>query len=305
MKPGNAVRLGALATIWGSSFLWIELALRDFSPVQITFARLAIGAAVLVAFVRARGLRLPRGRLLWAELCFAALVSNVLPYTLYGIGQRSVDSTVAGAINATTPLFTLAIALAIGTAERLDRRAIAGLLLGFAGTVLLLEPWQSGGSLEGSLICLAAAALYGVAFIFMSRRLVSRGIPPLILAAGQLVAATAITAAAMPVLGTDGVQWTTKGLISLAALGLGSTGIAYVLNYRLVADEGPTAASTVTYLMPVVSVALGAVALGEDVGVRLVGGIVVVLLGVGLVQMRRPAAGRPPRPSPTSEVTSG
>lgn len=167
MKPGNAVRLGVLALIWGSSFLWTELALRGFSPVQITFVRLAIGAAVLIAVVRARGLRMPRGRGIWAALAFAALVSNVVPYTLFGIGQRSVDSTVAGAINSTTPLFTLAIAFAVGTTERLDRRAVLGLLVGFAGTVLLLAPWEgTGGSLRGSLACLAAAALYGVAFVF-------------------------------------------------------------------------------------------------------------------------------------------
>ncbi|MGQ0846713.1 MAG: DMT family transporter [Sporichthyaceae bacterium] len=300
MQPGNAVRLLALAAIWGSSFVWIEIALRGFSPVQITFARLAIGAAVLVAFVHARGLRLPRGRAVWTELTFAALVSNVLPYTLYGIGQRSVDSTVAGAINATTPLFTLAIALAVGTAERLDRRAVAGLLVGFGGTVLLLAPWQTGAGLAGSLTCLAAAALYGVAFVFMSRRLLARGIPSLVLAAGQLLAATALTALAMPMLGTDSVEWSAQGLVALAALGLGGTGIAYVLNYRLVADEGPTAASTVTYLMPVVSVALGAAALGEDVGVRLVAGIAVVLLGVGLVQRKRgPAVGAPGCPPPS------
>ncbi len=310
MKPGNAVRLGVLALVWGSSFLWIKLALRGFSPVQITFARLTIGALVLLAVVQTRGLRLPRDRRTWVALSFAAVVSNVLPYTLFGIGQRSVDSTVAGAINATTPLFTLAIALAVGTADRLDRQAILGLLVGFAGTVLLLAPWQgAGGSLNGSLICLAAAALYGVAFIFMSRVLVGRGVPPLVLAAGQLVAASILTALVLPVAGAEEVDLRTDSVIALMALGLGGTGFAYVLNYRLVADEGPTAASTVTYLMPVVSVVLGAVALGEDVGPRLVAGIVVVLLGVGLVQRRRTV--RPEvtatteSPSPPSTITSG
>ena len=241
-------------------------------------------------------------------LGFAAVVGNVAPYTLFGIGQRSVDSTLAGAINATTPLFTLAIALAVRTADRLDRRAVVGLLVGFAGTVLLLAPWQgNGGDLKGSLTCLAAAASYAVAFIFMSRMLVGRGVPPMVLAAGQLVAATVITALTLPVVGTESIDLRTDSVIALAILGVGGTGLAYVLNYRLVADEGPTAASTVTYLMPVVSVILGGVALGEDVGPRLLAGIVVVLLGVGLVQRRRKpeVTATTESPSPPSQLTSG
>lgn len=308
MKPGNAVRLGVLALVWGSSFLWISLGLRGFSPIQITFARLAIGALVLLTVVRAQGLRLPRGRGIWAALGFAAVVSNVAPYTLFGIGQRSVDSTVAGAINATTPLFTLAIALAVRTSERLDRRAVLGLLVGFAGTVVLLAPWKgTGGDLKGSMACLSAAALYGVAFIFMSRMLTGRGIPPLVLAAGQLVAATTITALTLPFTGRESVDLRADSVIAVLALGMGGTGLAYVLNYRLVADEGPTAASTVTYLMPVVAVVLGAVALGEDVGPRLLAGIVVVLLGVGLAQRRRKpeVTATPESPSPPGQLTSG
>lgn len=287
VKPGSAARLGLLALLWGSSFLWIHLALEGLSPVQLAAGRLALGAALLCGLVRARGLRLPRGRATWGALTLAALGANAVPYTLYGIGQRSVDSAVAGAINATTPLWTFGVALAVGTERSPDARRIAGVTLGFGGAALLLSPWEGGGSLGGSLACLAAAASYGLSYVYIGRRLVGRGIPPLVLSAAQLVAATALLLPALAVAGRQTPHLDGGVLGALLLLGLGGTGLAYVLNYRLVADEGPTAASTVTYLIPVVAVALGVGALGEPLTWQLGAGTVAVLAGVALSQRRR------------------
>jgi len=298
VKPGSAVRLSVLALLWGSSFLWIKLALHGLDPVQLAAARLAIGAALLTAVVRARGLRLPREPSVWGALILAAFFANALPYTLFGIAEQSVDSTVGGAINATTPLCTFVVGL-VGAdragggrparALGLDRRTLGGLVLGFCGAIVLLAPWRGAHSaLPGSLACLAAAAGYGLAYVYMGRRLVGRGVPPLVLAAGQLVAGTGWMVVALPFTGRHGVDLRPEVLGAVAALGIGGTGLAYVLNYRLVADEGPAATSTVTYLMPVVSVLLGAIFLGEPVGANLLGGTALVLLGVGLAQRRAP-----------------
>jgi drug/metabolite transporter (DMT)-like permease len=295
-----------LAMLWGSSFLWIKLALHGMSPVQLAAARLAIGAAVLAAVVRARGLRLPRDGATWRALALAAFFANALPYTLFGVGEQSVDSTIAGAINATTPLCTFAFGL-LGTSGRgpdaaaLGARRVAGLVVGFAGAVLLLAPWHAAhsGTVGGSVACLIASAAYGMSFVYMGRRLVGRGIPPLVLAAGQLIAATAWALLALPFVGRSAVHPHPEVLVAVAALGLGGTGLAYMLNYRLVCDEGPAATSTVTYLMPVTSIALGAVFLGEPMGANLVLGTVVILAGVFLAQRRtdKPHLGRPARGS--------
>jgi drug/metabolite transporter (DMT)-like permease len=297
VRPGSAARLGLLAALWGSSFLWIKLALHGLSPVQLTALRLAIGAAVLIAVVHARGLRLPRERETWQALILAAFFANALPYTLFGVGERSVDSTLAGAINATTPLCTFAFGL-VGRAGRSDAeplgtRRVAGLVVGFAGAVLLLAPWRAGhgGTTGGSLACLIASAAYGLSFVYMGRRLVGRGIPPLVLAAGQLTAATGWALIALPFLGRSAVHPHPEVIGAVAAIGLGGTGLAFVLNYKLVVDEGPAVASTVTYLMPIVSVLLGAAFLDESVEPNLILGTAVVLAGVALAQRRPSASG--------------
>lgn len=288
MRPGSALRLAALALLWGSSFLWIKVALDGLSPVQIALLRLALGAAVLYLIVRASGLRLPRDRRMWTHLIIAALFANSIPYFLFGLGEESVDSAVAGALNATTPLWTVAIALAVRQEPALGLRRSMGLVLGFAGSLLIFAPWDGNlaESLGGALACLAASASYGVSYVYMGRYLTGRGVPPLVLSAAQLAAATAWLAIATPVAGLQPVALTPAVVISILILGVAGTGLAYVLNYRLIADEGPTAASTVTYLLPIVAVALGAAFLDEPLTARLVVGTGVVLVGVALTQRR-------------------
>jgi drug/metabolite transporter (DMT)-like permease len=298
MRPGSALRLAILALLWGSSFLWIKVALEGLSPVQITLIRLALGAAVLLVIVRASRLRLPSSRRIWRHLALAAFFGNAIPYFLFGLGEESVDSSVAGALNATTPLWTIAIALAVRQETALGLRRTAGVLLGFAGSLLIFAPWEAGlsESLGGALACLGASASYGISYVYMGRYLTGRGIPPLVLSAAQLTAATGWLILATPIAGLQPIHLTATVVVSILVLGAAGTGIAYVLNYRLIADEGPTAASTVTYLLPIVAVALGAAVLDEPLTARLVMGTAVVLAGVALAQRRRPA--REPETAP-------
>jgi len=301
VKPGSAARLGLLALLWGSSFLWIKFALHGLSPVQLTAGRLFIGAVLLLAVVRARGLRLPTDARTWGALTLTALFANALPYTLFGIGEHSVDSAVAGAINAATPLCTFAFGLGAGVDRALGKRRLVGLALGFVGVVVLLEPWHNAhGTLGGSLACLAAALSYGFAYVFAGRVLIGRGHSVLVLAAAQLTAATGLMLLALPFLGRSDVHPQPKVLLAVAMLGVGGTGIAYLLSYRLLADEGAAAASTVTYLMPPVSVLLGGLVLGEPLRGSLVLGAVIVLIGVGLAQ--RPRVPVAIEPTPCDEI---
>ena len=121
MAPRSLARLALLALLWGSSFLWIKLALDGLSPVQLVLVRLALSAAVLLLVVRVRRLRLPRDRTTWLHLTVAALVANAIPYLLFAIGEQTVSSSLAGALNATTPLWTLGIGLAARKGQGHDR----------------------------------------------------------------------------------------------------------------------------------------------------------------------------------------
>src|SRR5450755_2954990 len=288
---GTLARLTLLALLWGSSFLWIAIALRSFSPVQIVLIRLALGALVLVAIVYTRGLRLPSSGLVWLHLTVAALFANAIPYTLFAIGEQHVDSSVAGVLNATTPLWTVVIAFATGHERRISTPKLVGFVVGLAGTLLIFSPWESGSQIAslGGLACLGAAASYGVSYVYMDRYLARRGIPPLVLAASQLVAATVLLAIVLPFAGLPPVHFRCDAIAALAVLGCLGTGIAYILNYRLITDEGTTA-SVVTYLLPIVAVILGAAILNDHITPQIIGGMLIVLIGVAITRRDHPAS---------------
>ena len=203
MRAEGLLRVAALALIWGSGFLLIKISLRSFSPVELTFARLALGALILTVVLLIRHLALPSQRSLWLHLSAAALLGNAVPYTLFGIAERTVDSNLAGAINATTPLWTLLFAVALRQAKRLGALQVVGVVLGFAGALLILAPWRSDSApLPGVLACLTASASYGLSYVYMGRYLIGRSLPPLVLSAGQLIAATGLLALTLPFGGT-------------------------------------------------------------------------------------------------------
>ncbi|WP_260461776.1 DMT family transporter [Streptomyces lateritius] len=296
----SAIRMGVLALLWGSGFLWIKISLNQgLTPGWITFVRCLLGAAVLVALAHGAGQRLPRDRATWGRLVVAAFFCNALPFLLFSIGEQTVDSGVAGVLNATTPLWSLLIGLALGSERPLRAARTAGLVLGFAGVLLIFAPWSHGSGLTswGALALLGASASYAVAFAYMARHLTGRGTAPLALSAAQLLTATGLSTPVLAVGGPATVTWT--GILAVVVLGIFATGLTFHLNYRMIADEGPTAAATVGYLLPVVSVTLGALVLDEPLTARVMAGMAVVLVGVGLTRARTGPA-RKPRAADTS-----
>jgi len=280
--------MSVLALLWGSTFLWIKLALNGLSPAQVTLTRCALGAGVLIVLCYSARQRLPRDRATWSHIIVAAFFCNALPFALFSIGEQTVDSGVAGVLNATTPLWSLLIGIAIGTERGLHPTRLSGLLLGFAGTLLIFAPWQQTGLASwGSLAILAAAASYAVAFAYMGRELVGKGTATIALSAAQLIAATGLSALALPAGGLVPVHANPSALIAVAILGIFATGTTFYLTYRLIADEGATNAATVGYLLPVVSVVLGAIVLDEELNLRVIAGMVVVLAGVGMTRWRK------------------
>lgn len=293
MSRGALMRLGLLALIWGSSFLLIVYALEGVAPPQLVLARLVTGAVVLLGIVAARRVRMPREPALWLHLVAMGIVGNIVPYWLYGFSGERISSGLNAILNGTTPLFTLLVAVGAArvgwSRERLTRDRVAGLIIGFLGTVLVVAPWMPGalsGSLSGQAAALIAAACYGIAFIYTQRFISPSGYAPLALAAAQLTCAAVVLAIAAPVVARTPVELSPRVVASLLLLGATHTGVAYHLYYRLIAEAGATSASMVTYLLPVVAVILGIVLLDEPLRWNAAVGAMVVLAGVALAEGR-------------------
>lgn len=294
-------RMVVLALLWGSTFLWIELALEALSPVQVTLARCLLGTGTLLVLCLASGQRLPSERAVWGRVFVAAFWCNALPFAMFSIGQQTVDSGVAGVLNATTPLWSLLVGIAIGSERGVRPLRWGGLLLGFGGVVLIFAPWQGAGIVNwGALAIVAAAASYAIGFTYMGRALVGKGYATLSLSTAQLLAASGLTALSLPAGGLAPVHLDRAGLIAVVILGIFATGITFHLTYRIIADEGATNAATVGYLLPVVSVGLGALVLDEPFSLRVAAGMLIVLVGVAMTRRKKPApapSAHPPLPS--------
>jgi drug/metabolite transporter (DMT)-like permease len=184
-----------------------------------------------------------------------AVLANIAPYLLFSWSEQRISSGLAGVLSGTTPLCTLVLARAFGVG-----RLTVARVLGLAGVVLLAAPWHDGHravSRAGVLAALGAAACYTGSYVYARRLLTNRGTTPLVLSAVQLTAGALLLGVVTPWIGRQPVALSGTVVLSVVALGVVSTGIAYVLNYRLIQDEGPTAASMTNYLTPVVAVLLG------------------------------------------------
>ena len=288
--PGSLFRLVSLALIWGSSFLWIKLGLAALSPSQMVFARVALGALVLCAIALARRSPLPRGGRMWGHLVVYVFFANLLPFTLFAIGEQTIDSGLTGVINSTTPLWAVPCALLFGGMRRIGLNTVVGLVLGFAGVLVIFSPWEATGvNLGGAAVCLVAAASYGVGVVYAGRFLANKGVAPGSLAAAQMLVATGMSALILPFNGLQPIHFDVPALLAVCVLGVFGTGFAFLIQHAQIAKEGPTAASMVAYLLPVVSVLLGSLFLHETLSWREVAGMAVVLVGVGLTRRKAKA----------------
>lgn len=279
----------AVALIWGTSFMFIKDALVALAPVYIALGRIALGAATLLLLLAVRRLPLPRGWRLWGHLFLFAGFSATVPFALFGYAEQRVPSVLAGIWNGTAPLTTLVVTLVAVRSERPSRRQIAGLLAGFAGVLVVLGVWNGvgGSSLAGQLMLLGAVTCYGIAFNY-TRWLMRRfDISPFQLSAGQLIMGTVHLLVAAPLIA--GLPPAPAGLparvwISIVALGVFGTGIAFALNYHVVQTAGVTTGSMVTYFPPFVAALAGVLFLGERLAWHQPVGGLIVLAGVGISQ---------------------
>ena len=294
MTNATIARFLLLAILWGGSFTLIKVSLEGLTPAQLVLARLILGAAVLLLVAAIRHVALPRGVQVWGHLAAAALFGNVLPFLLLSYGERSAGAGIAGVLIGATPLLTLTIAYAALAAERATARKLIGLLVGFAGIVLVVAPWRdAGGSLGGEIACFGAAVSYAISFVYVRKFLSPRGLAPLALAAGQLFVAVVLQGLVSPLLAWGTPHATGRVVLSIVLLGVLSTGLAYVLYFRLIGDVGATTASAVNYVVPIAAVLVAAAFLGEAVTWNIVAGGVTVLLGMAYAESRLPTPSRP------------
>jgi drug/metabolite transporter (DMT)-like permease len=286
-------RLLLLSFIWGWSFLFIKVAGEGMTPLTVAGLRVALGALALVAFLRFSGFGLPGGRRRWTDYTIAALVGNAVPFTLLAWSTEHIATGLTAVLNASTPLFA-ALFAAVYLGDRLRPVQVTGLVVGFVGVIVAAGFGTADvteSSWLGALAAIAAGACYGAAFAYMRRHLVD--IPPLAAATGQLIAATVMLAPFAVVSSVaEGFEPTPTRWLAMLLLGIVGTGGAYVINYRLLADLGPTKTALSTYIIPVVAVLLGILFLDESFTVRLIVGGMLIAAGIAGVHERLPGRRR-------------
>ncbi|HLJ61366.1 MAG TPA: EamA family transporter [bacterium] len=282
-----------LGTIWGSSFLWIKIAVADTGPVTLAAFRLLFGLAGLLVVVRAMRQPFPRDRGLWGRLIMLGALNTALPFALIPWGETRIPSGLAAILNGTTPLFALVIAHFWLHDEKITRGRAAGLALGFGGVVVLMSRDLGSGVLQSGLVgqaaVLVAALSYAVAATFARRYL--RGQPPVLQATAAVLAANVMLWLAVPVVERP-VRFPHLPITWLALVWLGLLGscLAYLLYYYLISAWGATRATAVAYVFPVIGLVLGVLFLGEPVNARLIGGTLLVIAGIAMAN-RAPANG--------------
>ena len=275
-------RFIALTLIWGASFLFIKVGVEALAPMQVAFGRMAFGALTLAAIALVRRERLPREPHIWGHLLVAATLANTVPFTLFGYAEEHIASALASIGNATVPLFTLLFALLFLPSERPTVRRTVGLTIGFGGVLVVLGAWRGlvrGPDTAGMLLILVAAACYGGSGVYMRRYLSSTRYSSLALSVGQLGVGALQLALVLPFATRWPHALPARVLGSVFALGAFGTGIAYVLSYGLIRLAGATVASTVTYFIPIVSIAIGVLGLGEHLAWNAPVGAAVIVAG--------------------------
>ena len=277
-----------LAVIWGATFFFAEIALRELTPLWLALLRVAIAALFLGSVLLVTGARLPLRPDIVLGLLVMGLLNNVVPFSLIFWSQTTIDSSLAAILNATTPFWVVLMAHVLTRDERATAGRVTGCAIGFADVAVMLGPGALlglGSAVLPQLAVLLATLSYAAAGLFGRR---FRGLPPTAVAAGQLIASALILALLVlatqpiaPLATLSGATW--AAVLALAVVG---TGCAYVLYFRLLASAGATNLLLVTLLIPITAVTLGAALLGERLAFGQILGMMLILIGLGVIDGR-------------------
>ena len=300
--------LTALSMLWGGSFFFNRVAVEELIPPVVVASRQTIGGLILFGVLRARGLRLPRGRRVWAQFLLMGLLNNAIPFSLIVWSQARIASGLASILNAATPLFTMLVAHLFTRDDRMTGPRILGLLAGFVGVVVVIGPAALGSSNSGGsdpvlpqLAILAAGVSYAVAGVF-GRRFARQGLRPETIATGQVLCSAALLVPPalvgyllVPAVSTGAtvmVMPSVAVLVALFCLGALSTAAAYILYFSLLERVGATNLLMVTFLIPLTAILLGVVVLGEPLVFRQILGMLIVFAGILVAQIWNSLFGR-------------
>jgi drug/metabolite transporter (DMT)-like permease len=292
----------ALASVWGASFLFIKVAVEEISPIEVTAGRLFFGAVAILGYMWVRRVRFTAGPMIIAQVMALAVIANIAPFFLIAWGEEHIDSGLASVLNSTMPIFTAVIAAALLSEERFTIARLVGLLLGFAGVVVLTEGKITNvtdANVLGQLAVIGAAACYGLGSV-ISRQLL-RSVGPLELSALQ-VALGAVIAAPLVAVFAGAPKYGDLSLgaaLSLLVLGVMGTGFGYIAYLWLIEVTGSVRASLVTYLVPIVGLILGWLVLDERIGLNILLGATLIIIGViSVMRGQLPARQRRVRQEP-------
>ncbi len=290
MPAVDWVLLIILAILWGGSFFFMAIALRELPPLTAVALRIGIGAALLALlslFVR-QAIRLSMN--IFLSFMVMGALNNVVPFALIGWALRDIPSGLAAILNATTPLFTVVVAHAATLDEKITVPRSIGLLIGFAGVVVMVGHSaliNHNAPLSAQLLCLAAALCYALAGVY-GRRFRGLGITPIQTAAGQLMASTILIAPLAVAVDCPCGLHLPSLAVSLAILAAGalSTALGYVLYFRILSSAGATNLLLVTFLIPVSAIGLGTIVLHEPIDTNEIAGLTLIGLGLASIDGR-------------------
>jgi drug/metabolite transporter (DMT)-like permease len=277
MDRRSWILLLTLGAIWGASYMFIEIGLRDLSPAMIVFVRVALAALVLIPVAAAQGaLSGIRPYAIWLVAIGAIQVAG--PFLLIGAGQEEISSSLAGILVASAPLFTALLAIWVDHEERSHGLRLGGILIGFGGVALLLgvDLGGEGAALVGGLFIVLASLGYAIGGFMVKHRLA--GIPPVAMS-GLVMAAAAVLMIPLAVATAPDEVPGLGPSAAIAALGVVGTGIAFVIFYGLIGSVGPARAFLVTYIAPGFAVVYGATLLDEEITAVTIGGLALILAG--------------------------
>ena len=284
--------LGALillAALWGASYIFIRVAVPALGPFVLMGARVALASGALYAVILARGM--PKFRSRWKEFLIVGAANSAIPFTLIAAAEIELTASLAAILNSTTALF-VAVVAAVWIGESLTVRRVVGLLLGFAGVVVLVgwDPVPLNGAVLLAVGAMLAASLsYAVGGVYVKRTFA--GVSPLAMTIGQQGAA-AVILLPLAAVSLPGEAPPLPAALSALALALLCTAVAYLLYFRLIENVGPTKTLAVTFLIPVFGLLFGVVLLDEPVGVGTLVGFAIISYGVALVTEIRLGKGR-------------
>ncbi len=277
MDRRSWLSLIVLASIWGASYMFIKIGLRDLSAPVIAWARIGLAALVLVPLAASQGaLRGVKGQV--GTLAILAAVQVAGPFLLIGLGEQEISSALAGILVATAPIFTVVLAIWVDHEERAAGMRLVGIVLGIAGVVALFGVDLSGSSLAilGGLAVVLAGLGYAIGGFIVKRRFA--GSEPIGVAAWVMVASTILLTPAAAVTAPSSAP-ELGPVAAVAVLGVLGTGVAFAIFYTLIRSVGPGRSLLVAYLAPAFAVGYGATLLDESITVATVAGLLLIVAG--------------------------